>query len=373
VDEVVELTRDLVALNTVNPGLEPGAPGEAPAVELLCRRLERSGFPIEVIGPRERPSLLATHRGHGTGPALVLNGHLDTVPAGAMTDPFTPRLDGDRLYGRGTCDMKAGIAALVVAAEHAARAGTDGDVLLALVADEEHGSLGTTAVIADLQRSGRLPDACVVAEPTWLDLATAHRGFAVIEVELRGRAAHASRPQDGVNAVTHLGRLLAAVEARDAELAARTPHPHAGFASLQATIAHGGTAPFVLPDRATATIERRTVPGEPFDAGLREVEAILAADPALDATCRELMARDAWELAEGTPAIDRLVALLDAPSRTGFPYWMESALWERAGVPTVVCGPAGGGLHTDVEWVDLGQLRAYTETLTRLIPAFARG
>jgi acetylornithine deacetylase len=90
VDTVLELTRALVALNTVNPGLEPGAPGEAAAVELLARRLERSHFAIEVIGPAERPSLLATHRGGGTGPALLLNGHLDTVPAGAMTDPFGP-------------------------------------------------------------------------------------------------------------------------------------------------------------------------------------------------------------------------------------------------------------------------------------------
>jgi acetylornithine deacetylase len=367
--EAVDLTRELVALNTVNPSLEPGAPGEREAVALLAERLSRSGWDIETPGPAQRPSLLATHRGRGQGPSLVLNGHLDTVPAGGMTDPFTPRVEDGRLYGRGTCDMKAGIAAMVVAAEHAE---TDGDVLLALVADEEHGSLGTTAVIETLAGSGRLPDACIVAEPTWLDLASAHRGFAVVEVELRGRAAHSSRPQDGVNAVTHLGRLLAAVEARDEELAARHPHPHAGRGSVQATVAHGGTTPFVLPDRAHAVIERRTVPGEPFDAGLREVEQILEG-PGYDATATEIMARDAWELAAGHPAIQRLIGLLNAPRRVGFPYWMESALWERAGVPAVVCGPAGGGLHTDVEWVELAQLRAYTETLARLIPAFSRG
>ena len=371
-EAVIELTRELVALNTVNPELEAGAPGERPAVELLADRLERSGFAIEIVGPQRRPSLLATLRGRGGGPALALNGHLDTVPAGGMTDPFTPRIDGERLYGRGTCDMKAGIAALVVAAEHAARAGTDGDVLLALVADEEHGSLGTTAVLDALRALDRLPDACIVAEPTWLELAGAHRGFAVIEVELRGRAAHSSRPQDGVNAVTHLGRLLAGVEARDRELATRAPHPHAGHGSFQATVAHGGTSPFVLPDRATATIERRTVPGDPLDAGLREVQAILAADPELDATCHQLMSRDAWQLAEDEPHIARLVELFGRPRRTGFPYWMESALWEQAGVPALVCGPAGGGLHTDVEWVDLPQLRAYTESLTALIPAFSR-
>jgi acetylornithine deacetylase len=394
--DVVDLARELVALNTVNPDLEPGAPGERPAVEHLATRLERSGFEIEIIGPDDRPSLLATHRGTAAdAPALALNGHLDTVPAGGMRDPFTPRIDGDRLYGRGTCDMKAGIAALVVAAEHAARTGTQGDVVLALVADEEHGSLGATAVLmrlaggsesasresagsesadgnADDCAAGRLPAACIVAEPTWLELAGAHRGFAVIEVELRGRAAHSSRPQDGVNAVTHLGRLLTAVEARDMELRRAAPHPRAGHASFMATVARGGTAPFIVADRATVTIERRTVPGEPLDVGLREVEAILGADAVLDATATQTMAREAWELDERHPAIRRIVDLLGDPERTGFPFWMESALWERAGVPTVVYGPAGGGLHTDVEWVELPQLLAFTETLKALIPAFTR-
>jgi acetylornithine deacetylase len=235
------------------------------------------------------------------------------------------------------------------------------------------GSGGRGESVRDAPGAGgarRFPDACIVAEPTWLDLASAHRGFAVIEVELRGRAAHSSRPQDGVNAVTHLGRLLAAVEARDREIAAAEPHPDVGHGSFQATVARAGSAPFILAELATATIERRTVPGEPLDAGLREVEAILAADAELDATARETMARDAWQLAEHEPAVQRLIELLGSPRRTGFPYWMESALWERAGVPTVVCGPAGGGLHTDVEWVDLPQLLAYTETLTTLIPAF---
>ncbi|WP_028067576.1 M20/M25/M40 family metallo-hydrolase [Solirubrobacter soli] len=432
--DVVDLTRELVALNTVNPDLEPGAPGERPAVEHLAARLARNGFAIEIVGPRARPSLLATHRGTAAdAPSLALNGHLDTVPAGGMRDAFTPRLEGDRLYGRGTCDMKAGVAALVVAAEHAARAGTRGDIVLALVADEEHGSLGTTAALARLTalaeagaggeaaggvgRTGgaglagseeaggaagagdagasdggagrasaggagaggdgpparggrRLPAACIVAEPTWLELASAHRGFAVVEVEVRGRAAHSSRPQDGVNAVTHLARVLAGVEARDAQLRDAAPHPLAGHPSFMATVVSGGTAPFVLPDHARATIERRTVPGEPADAGKRDVEAILDAHPDIDATVTQTMAREAWQLDDEHPAVRHIVELLGAPARTGFPYWMESALWENAGIPAVVCGPAGGGLHTDVEWVEVPQLEAYTETLKTLIPEF---
>jgi len=368
VSEAVELTRTLVELDTVNPALVPGAPGERPAVDLLAARLAARGFEIEVVGPAERPSLLATHRGRGGGRSLALNGHLDTVGVDGMAEPFAARVEGDRMYGRGTCDMKAGVAAMVVAAERAAAAGHDGDVLLALVADEEHGSLGTQAVLEYLAREDRLPDACIVGEPTWLDLIVAHRGFSVVEVELRGRAAHSSRPHEGVNAVAHLGRLLGAVEAFDATLSAREPHPYAGHGSLQATVASGGSAPFTLAASARAVIERRTVPGEPLHAGLREAEAIVA-ELSVDATCREVMARDAWEMSAG-PAVERLVELLPFTGRVGAPYWMESALWEAAGVPTVVCGPAGGGLHTDVEWVELDQVRAYEAALTALVQAF---
>jgi acetylornithine deacetylase len=377
-DAAVELTAALVALDTVNPALVPGAPGEQAAVELLAGRLEAGGFDVEVVGPGERPSLLATARGRGGGRSLALNGHLDTVGAGAMADPFTPRVDGDRMTGRGACDMKGGVASMVVAAEQAAGGG--GDVVLALVADEEHGSIGTEAVLDRL--GGALPDACIVGEPTWLDVAVAHRGFAVVEVELAGRAAHSSRPHEGVNAVAHLGRLLAAVEAWDGRLASRPPHPHAGSGSLMATVAHGGEAPFSLAATARAVVERRTVPGEPPGVALAEVESILetlaAQDPDFDGRCRELLARDPWE-ASGDPATARLLELIDggmqatgraAPRRFGAPYWMESALWQAAGVPTLVWGPAGGGLHADDEWLDLGQLRDHAVALSRLVAAF---
>jgi acetylornithine deacetylase len=368
VSDAVELTRALVALDTVNPALVPGAAGEGAAVELLAGRLGARGFEIEIVGPAGRPSLVATHRGGGGGPSLALNGHLDTVGVEGMDEPFSARIDGDRMYGRGTCDMKAGVAGMVVAAERAADAGHDGDVVLALVADEEHGSVGSTAVLEHLRAAGRLPDACIVGEPTWLNVIVAHRGFSVVEVELRGRAAHSSRPHEGVNAVELLGRLLGAVEQRDDALATCEPHPYAGHGSLTATVVRGGTAPFMLAARASAIVERRTVPGEPLDSGLREVESIVES-LALPGECRELMARDAWELSDA-PAAQRVLDLLPFGDATGAPYWMESALWEAAGVPTVVCGPAGGGLHTAVEWVELAQVRVYEDALIALIPAF---
>jgi len=363
-EEAVALTQELVALNTVNPALVEGAPGERAAVELLAARLEARAFEVEIVGPSDRPSLIATHRGRGDGSSLALNGHLDTVGVEGMDDPFNPRIEDNRMYGRGTCDMKAGVAAMVVAADHAASAGHDGDIVLALVADEEDGSLGTAAVLEHL--SGRLPDACIVGEPTWLDVLLAHRGFSALKVEIRGRAAHSSRPDEGTNAVTLLGRLLTAVEARDKQLQSTDPHPYAGHGSLMATVVRGGSAPFTLAARATAIIERRTIPGEPVDSGLNDIRAIIERLN-LDAEVNELVARDAWELSD---AAQPLVELLPFTGRAGHAAWMESAMWEGAGVPTVVCGPAGGGLHADVEWVELNQLRAYAEALAELIPAF---
>ncbi len=387
-DHAVGLAAELIAIDTVNPGLVEGAPGEWAAVDLLAPRLDAAGFACTVVpgpGPAHRPSLLALRPGDPGRRTLLLNGHLDTVGTDGMTDPFTPRVDGDpltgRLHGRGACDMKAGVAALVVAAE-AAAADPAVPLALALVADEEDASVGTEAVIAHLERAGLRPAACLVGEPTWLDLAVAHRGFAVVDVEFRGRAAHSSRPAEGVNAVTHLGRLLAGVEAHGDVLAARPPHPLLGAGSLMATVAGGGTAPFTLAAAAYASIERRTLPGETSADALAEVEELLgslrAADPTVDATATLRVAREAWEQDSG-PASTELAGLLGEalpragaapPARIGAPYWMESALWQAAGIPTVVCGPAGGGLHSDVEWVDLAQLRAYAAAVADVLTRF---
>ena len=384
----VGLAVELVRTDSINPGLVPGAAGEAAVAALLARRLERSGFAVDLVpaaGAPGRPSVVARHAGTGGGRSLLLNGHLDTVGVAGMTDPFAGRVAGGsvrgRLLGRGACDMKAGVAAMVAAAEAAAAAGTPGDVVLALVADEENASVGTEAVLEFL--GGRLPDACLVGEPTWLDLAVAHRGYAVIQVAFTGQAAHSSQAALGVNAVSHLGRLIAVVEERDAVLAAGPAHPVAGTGSMMTTVAGGGTSPFVLADAAFAVVERRTVPGEASADGLAEVEAILSAmrggDPSVQAEASLLLSREAWEFDPGSAAGTALSGMLAealgarlgrVPRPVGAPYWMESALWQAAGVPTVVCGPAGGGMHAEDEWVDLGQVRAYADALVDTIRAF---
>ncbi len=402
-DAAVALTERLVRVDSTNPSLVAGAAGEGDVIDHLAERLRASGFEIALVPPLEptdpddttarRPSLVARQRGTGGGRTLILNGHVDTVGTDGMEAPFAARIVGDRLtgrlLGRGACDMKGGIAGMVAAVEHVwAEQPPAGDVVLALVADEEHASIGTEAVIEHLRRTadgtdGRPGHACIVAEPTWMDVVTAHRGFTVTEVRFTGRAAHTSQQANGINALTHLARLVHAVEHHDAELRMRPPHPLAGHGSLQATVARAGVAPFTLPASATLVVERRTLPGESSTIGADEVRALLDElhrdDPQVMAEVQVLLHRDAWEADATDTATCRLLELLDAagdhlgrpaPSRAGAPYWMESALWQAAGVPALVYGPAGGGMHAIDEWLDLDQLRHFTVAMTQVIRGF---
>lgn len=384
----VALTAELVAVDSVNPGLVEGAAGEAEIAGVVARRLEARGFVVRtLVDPSDsrRASVIAEYTGTRPGRTIVLNGHLDTVGVEGMAEPFSATLENNRLYGRGTSDMKGGVAGLIIAAEHLAATDALGTVIVALVADEEDASLGAEAVLADLAARGTRPDLCLIAEPTWLDIAIAHRGYAVVEVTLHGRAAHSSQPGEGVDAIRGLNRLLTEVENADAALTAGVQHPLLDAGSLMATVARAGTAPFSVAARADVVIERRTVPGESPDDALAEVRVLLervtGAIPGLTADARLTLARDAWEH-DTTGAAAEFAGLLShaleaagshSPARTGAPYWMESALWQEAGVPTVVCGPAGGGLHAIDEWVDIGHLEHFAVAVADAARRFLEG
>ncbi|GAA3247778.1 M20 family metallopeptidase [Dactylosporangium siamense] len=363
--EALHLLSDLVGIDSVNPGLVPGAAGEAEIVEHLRARLHKSGFATTVVtapGHEDRPSLIAVPPGPAQWPTVVLNGHLDTVGVAGMPAPFTPRRDGDRLHGRGAADMKGGVAAIVAAAEYlvAAKKAPVRPVL-ALVADEEDASLGSEAVIAALPGLGVRPDACLIAEPTDLALTRSLRGFAVVRVTFTGRAAHSSQADLGVNAVTHLGRLLHAVDEHAAAV-------RAVGGDLMVTVVRGGGSPFVVPDHAECLVELRTPAGRSSAAALDEVRALL--QPDWDATAELVAHRDGWRLDDAGPAADlsrRLGDALGTGPTFDAPYWMEAPLWQRL-CPTLVCGPSGGGLHAVDEWVDLRQVRALAAALTTVLP-----
>jgi acetylornithine deacetylase len=384
-DSVVELTQELIAIDSVSPSLAPGHPGESRIAELIGERLARAGYRIESVASPDpaRPNIVAVRDGSRPGRSVVLNGHLDTVPVEGMDDPFRTLIDGERLSGRGASDMKGGVAGLIVAAEQLAAMDAPGRIILALVADEEDGSTGAEAVLERLHELVGTPDVCLIAEPTWLDLAEAHRGYELIRVEITGRAAHSSQPAEAVDVVPVVSELLAEVLAADRRLAAAEQDPQLDRGSLMTTVVRAGSAPFTVAASAELVIERRTLPTESADVGLREVEVIVAALAVPDGgsvTARSVIRRSAWQLAEGGASVELAAHLADAlaaasgraPARRGFPYWMESALWEEAGIPTVVFGPAGGGLHAVDEWVDLGQLRVFPSVVTEAVSAFLR-
>lgn len=359
----VELLTTLVAIDSVNPSLLPGAAGETRIVEHLGTRLTAAGFATTVVpaaGHDNRPSLVAVPPGPPEWPTVVLNGHLDTVGVSGMPQPFTPRLEEGRLTGRGAADMKGGVAAIVAAAEHLVAVGAPVRPVLALVADEEDASLGAEAVIAALPDLGVRPDTCLIAEPTDLTLSRSLRGFAVVQVTFRGRAAHSSQAELGVNAVTHLGRLLHAIDLVAGDV-------RAAGGDLMVTVVRGGGSPFVVPDHAQCLVELRTTPDRPSADTLVEVQALL--EPEWDAEIELVAHRDGWRLDDAGPAAHlarRLGAELGTGSTFDAPYWMEAPLWQAV-CPTVVCGPSGGGLHAVDEWVDLRQVRALTRALVAVL------
>jgi acetylornithine deacetylase len=299
----------------------------------------------------------------------MLNAHYDTVGVDGMPEPFTGAVRNGRLYGRGAYDMKGSLAAGIAAAKALRDAGVRlaGDLLIAAVADEEHASIGT----ADLVPRYRV-DGAIVTEPTALALCLAHKGFAWLEVEITGRAAHGSRFELGVDANMRMGRFLGGLDALERELRARRPHPLVGPPSLHAAMIQGGTGLSTYADRCVLSIERRTVPGETEPQITQEIRAILdrlkKADPAYEATLKTLLVREPFEVKPDGGIVHSLDAaatriLGRAPRKMGDTPWMDSALLSSAGVETVVMGPAGTGAHAAEEWVDIESVIQLAEIL----------
>jgi acetylornithine deacetylase len=370
----VALTRALVAIPSVNPVLAPGGAGEARIARACAEWLEGWGLAAE-LHEVETGRFNVTATLEGVGPTLLLNGHLDTVGAEGMTvDPFGGSLQGGRIHGRGCCDMKGGVGALLGAAAKLASGGPRPNLIVALTADEEHASLGMDALV----RSGVRADLAVVCEPTHLAVMPAHKGFVWVKACFTGRAAHGSRPEIGVDAIRHAALFVAALDELAEELGRRPVHPLLGHGSLHAGTIHGGSAESVYPERCDLLLERRTLPGESPEEVLEEVERMLdglrSREPRASATLDVTLARPGTEI----PADSRLVrGLLDAcqscdvaPAVAGMTAWVDAAFLNEAGIPAVCFGPGDiAQAHSADEWIDAAQIDA----CARILERFARG
>jgi acetylornithine deacetylase len=370
-DFTTRLLRDLVAVDSVNPSLVPGAAGEGAIADLIARELRSIGLGVELqdVSPG-RPNVVGILEGRGPGRSLMLCGHIDTVGVEGMARPFDPVIKDGRLFGRGSQDMKGGVAAMIGAVRDLAVAGLErGRVIIACVVDEEYESIGAEALVTKWRA-----DFGVVTEPTDLQIAIGHKGFVWVEIETGGRAAHGSRPRDGRDAIARMGRVLVRLERLDREVQARAAHPIMGTGSLHASIIAGGRELSSYPDRCTLQIERRTVAGESEDTVLREVTSILGElrkdDPEFEGQARAMFSRPAYEIDRQHELPQQLArAAADAgrdASITGMSFWTDAAVMGFAGIPSVLFGPGGAGLHSIEEYVNLEDVAICREALARL-------
>jgi acetylornithine deacetylase len=374
-DAHVDLLSRLVAIDSVNPDLVPGGAGEARIVEFIAGWLKDAGLEVEVDEPRPgRPSVVATARGTGGGRSLLLNAHVDTVGVAGMQQPHVPRVEGNRLYGRGAYDMKCGLTAIMLAGARASREPLAGDVVITAVADEENASIGTASVLKRWRA-----DAAIVTEPTSLRVCIAHKGFVWIDIATNGRAAHGSKPELGVDAIVKMAPILAGIEALDRKLRASRGHRLVGTGSVHASTIEGGQERSSYPARCVVAVERRTIPGETPELVREEVSDIIEQarliTPDLDAEFELGLAQGSFEVDPAEPVVESLLRqarlkLGTEPEVYGESFWMDAALLSAAGIPTVVFGPGGAGAHAVEEWADLDQLEACADILLATVIDF---
>jgi acetylornithine deacetylase len=375
-DPTIALLCELVRLDSVNPSLVPGGAGEAAIAEAVADALRAGGLDVEKteVAPG-RPNVVGVLDGRAPGRSLMLCGHLDTVGVAGMEAPFQPVERDGRVYGRGAQDMKGGLAAILGAVREIAGFGglTAGRVIVAGVVDEEYASIGAEALVTRWKA-----DAAVVTEPTDLLIAVAHKGFSWVEVVTEGRAAHGSRPDEGRDAILDMGRVLGRLEALDRRLQTSVRHPLLGAPSLHASLVQGGRELSTYPDRCSLQLERRTLPGEAVPVAWPEVEAILdelrAQDPDFRASSRFLFGRAAYEVPAGHDLPAALESALSRLGRTahrgGVTFWTDAAILGHAGIPSVVFGPGGAGLHGLEEHVRVDEVLACRDALVDLARTF---
>ncbi len=368
----VALTRALVAVDSRNPALVPDSAGEGDCARLLADTLDAWGFRVSLIDSAPgRPNVVA-RIGRSGGRTLMFNGHLDTVGVEGMTHaPFDPVVTDGNIFGRGSCDMKGGVAAMCAAAVHAADAGINGEIVIAAVTDEEWQSAGTASLIA----RGVHADAAIVTEPTRLAIGPAHRGFAWAVVTVYGVAAHGSRYDVGVDANTMAALLLAELDDYQRTVLTQRTHPLLGRGSFHAARISGGIGLSTYADRCRVELERRSLPGDTGESFGEELRAACARVAGRDARFRADVDVTFVQSPNDVP-VDALivrtlagaVAQVEGVEATieGLSYWTDAALLSAAGIPAICYGPGDIRLaHSATEWVPVSEVQRATAVLAQ--------
>jgi succinyl-diaminopimelate desuccinylase len=381
--EVVALLSNLVALPSVNPEGRPpaerdaGTCGESRVAAHVERYLARHGLRVErqEVFPGRDNILVHVPGQDSTAPPILLEAHMDTVDVDGMAQPFAPRVEGGRLHGRGSCDTKASLAAMMLALDQVLRAGgrPPRGVILAAAADEEYGQNG----IRRLARDGLELSAAIVGEPTALHVIPAHKGQIYVRIATRGRAAHTSVPERGANAIYLMADVIQTLRRRGDAEHPRHAHPLCGPPVLTVSIIHGGTSEHIVPDACELALDRRTVPGETADSVVDELRRWLTEELGSEAMAAiEIRpphhAAPPMETPIDHPLVQGLARAVrqvrGAVTIGGVPFNTDAGVLAAAGVPVVVFGPGDiAQAHTTAEFVELDEVVAAAEILWRFL------
>jgi acetylornithine deacetylase len=377
--DAVRIASELVRVPSENR-LDDTSPqaGEKKLTEYLCAFFRDHGISFtRQEAAHGRENILAYVHSPVARFTVLLDAHQDTVPAGKMTvPPFGGEVSGGRLWGRGSCDVKGGMAAMIAAVCRIAaeKPKVYASVVLACTVDEEHTFQGVQRLLAG-PWPGRKPGMAIVAEPSRLDVVIAHKGLTRWKISTRGKSCHAASPELGENAIYRMGEVLAVLERYSAELSERRPHPLLGLPTLSVGVISGGTGVNVVPASCAIEIDRRLVPGEDpgtaFDdcrdavlSGLRDgfpvdLEKPWLAEPALDTPVDAAVSRIALKAVSDVLGTSRAI---------GVPYGTDASTISAGGIPAVVLGPGDiAQAHTEDEWIDVARIEEAAEIYYRIV------
>ena len=369
----------MVQINSVNPGLASDGKGELEIGTYIFSLLRdmKIDAKIDMLEP-DRVNVTASIKGSGNGKSLILNAHMDTVGISGMNEPFSGRIEDGKLYGRGAYDMKGSIAAILAVAKaiQDKQISLGGDLILSFVADEEHESIGTKALVNKLKA-----DAAIVTEPTDLDICIAHRGFGVYKITTTGKTAHGGNHMLGEDANLKMGLLLAELSNLVQALPREKKHPLCGAASMHVPLIEGGRSLFIYSHECSIHLERRTLPGETEDMVMGEIHKVIQrvqqSHRNFDAVVEPVIWRSPYEVGPVSPVVTGLreaaaAVLGRTPATIGHTWWEDSSLFGEAGIETVIIGPKGGGIHENTEWVETDSVVQLAEILHQTATRFCR-
>ena len=372
---VIETLADLVRINSVNASYE-GGPGEGEIAQFVRQFFEQRGIETweQEVFPG-RPNVLARLPGRDPSRRIVLEAHTDTVSVKGMTiPPFDPVIRDGKMYGRGSCDTKAGLATMMHALASLKEEGITPpcEVLLAAAVDEEFSYRGVVRLCEGLKA-----DAAIVAEPTELRAVIATKGVLRCRIVVQGKSAHSSKPHLGVNAITHMARVIAAIEADNERMAAHQ-HPLVGCGTCNVGVISGGVQVNFVPDRCAIEIDRRLLPGERATDAVEHYRQLLRGIPGITADVEEplLLVDEALDTPADAAVVQTATRVLREMGLNaepcGVPFGCDASKLSRAGIPSIVFGPGSiDRAHTADEYIELDQVERAYEFQRRFLLSFA--